>query len=73
MNDDLDGTLEEWRDIAQKLAVTASEATKEIKELINNLRTISNQRDKLFELCRQQHDLLVEHGIIENDEMEMMQ
>ena len=73
MNDELDGTLEEWRDIAQKLAEQAEIATKEIGKMITDLRTISDQRDRLFALCRTQHALLVEHGILDEDDEEILQ
>ena len=68
MNDQ-DGTLEQWREVAQGLAHKAEEATKLIKSLMDDLRKITEQRDRLFELSRKQHNILVENGIIDSEEI----
>lgn len=70
---DTDGTLEEWRDIAQKLAEQAVIAAKDIAKMMEDLRVITDQRDTLFTLCHRQHQLLVEHGILDKDEEGRMQ
>ena len=66
--DDALATLEKWRDVAQGLAREAEEATSLIECLTDELKTANEQRRRLFELCRKQHDALVEAGLIDSEE-----
>ena len=67
--DDALATMEQWRDVAQGLASQAEDTTKLIESLIDDLRKVTEQRNKLFDVCRKQHDALVEAGLIDSEEI----
>lgn len=66
---DQNETLEEWREVAQGLVEECQKADEMIKNLINDLKKVTGHRDRLYVLSRKQHNLLVEAGLIDSEEI----